>query len=100
MDIIIVPTLLLIKALISFATVVIVADVIISWLIAANILNLDNQFVYAIVSSISRMSDFMLRPFRERIPCYIGALDISPVILILFLTFIEQVINRVLMRFM
>jgi YggT family protein len=100
MDIIAVPTLLLLKAAISFARIVIVADVIISWVLAANILNLSNRFVYAIVGSISKMADLMLNPIRERIPCVVGALDISPIALILFLTFAEHAIDRILLRFL
>jgi YggT family protein len=99
MDIIVVPTLLLIKGITSLAMIIIVADVMISWIMAANILNADNRFVYAIISSISRMAEFMLRPVRNRMPSNMGALDISPVVLILLLTFIEHVINRILIRF-
>ncbi|MDR2157887.1 MAG: YggT family protein [Holosporaceae bacterium] len=97
MDILLVPLLVLFKAIISLAMVVVVSDVIISWLMAANMLNTKNQLVYALVSSFSKISEVMLRPIRKIIPTSIG-LDISPVVLILLLTFIENVITRILMK--
>ncbi|MDR0677161.1 MAG: YggT family protein [Holosporaceae bacterium] len=101
MDIIVVPVLLLIKAVIALAIVTVVTSVLLSWIVTANILNVRNEFVYAFISSISRIAEFMLRPVRERIPISVtGALDISPVILILLLSFLENIVNRILIRLM
>jgi YggT family protein len=97
MDIFVVPVLLLLKSIINLAMMVVIADVIIGWLITANILNAGNQFIYAVVNSLSKMSNFMLRPIRERMPD-VGPLDISPVVLVLLMTFCEHVINRILMK--
>jgi len=99
MDILAVPTLLLLKAIIGLLVILVVADIIISWLVAANIVNVNNQFVYMIVISLSNISEFMLRPIRKRLPMNIGAFDITPVLLILLLKFIENIIDRVLIRF-
>lgn len=99
MDIFVVPLLLLIKSLISIAMTVVIIDVILSWLIAMNIVNVSNRFVYAIAETLSKISNFALNPIRARLPSNIGSLDISPVILLLLLTFAEQVIVRILIRF-
>ncbi|MDR1983188.1 MAG: YggT family protein [Holosporaceae bacterium] len=99
MDIILVPLLLLCKTVISLAEIVVIADVVMGWLVMANILNTTNQFVHAILDSISRISEFMLRPVRKRIPINAGALDISPVILLLLLKFIEYIIDRIYLKF-
>ncbi|MDR2645592.1 MAG: YggT family protein [Holosporaceae bacterium] len=99
MDIFFVPLLLLFRSVISFAMTVVVANVIVGWLMIANILNFQNRFVYALVDSLSRTSDLMLSPIRRRIPVNIGSMDISPVILILFLSFLKLVIDRILIRF-
>ncbi|MDR1375195.1 MAG: YggT family protein [Holosporaceae bacterium] len=99
MDIFLVPTLLLAKAVIGMAIVITVADVLLSWLIAADIFNINNKFVYAVIDTVSRLSGFMLAPIRRRMPISIGMLDISPVVLILLLTLCENVINRILLKF-
>jgi YggT family protein len=98
MDILLVPMLLLFKAITSMAIIIVVSDVIIGWLTAANILNVRNQFVYALVSSLAKIAECMLRPIREKIPVNIGMIDFSPVVLILLLTFLENIINRILIR--
>ncbi|MDR2067960.1 MAG: YggT family protein [Holosporaceae bacterium] len=99
MDIFLVPTLLLIKTVIGIAIMITVTDVVLSWLIAADIFNVHNRFVYAVIEAVSRLSGFMLKPIRKWTPIGIGTLDISPVILILLLTLCENIINRILLRF-
>ncbi len=98
MDIIVIPLLLLIKSIIGFTVWIILADVIISWLIAMSIFNTNNRFVYSIIDTLSKISGFLLNPIRSRLPSSFGSIDISPVIFILFVTFIENIINRILMK--
>ena len=100
MDIISVPLLLLFKSIIKLLVTVILMDVLVSWLMLANVLNSQNRFVYIFVDSLSKISDFMLSPIRRKMPKNIGALDISPVIFILILSFLEWTIDRILIRFM
>jgi uncharacterized protein YggT (Ycf19 family) len=99
MDIIIIPLLLLMQSIVNLMVGIVIADVLLGWLITANIFNTNNKFVYSIIDTISRISAFLLNPIRKRIPVGFGFLDISPIILILLLTFIEHVIKRVLLRF-
>ena len=99
MDIIIVPFLLLMKSLIGIAIIIVITDVILSWLAALNIINTSNRIVYAIIDTISKISNFMLDPIRTRMPSNIGSLDVSPVVLLILLTFLEHVITRILLRF-
>lgn len=99
MDVIIVPLLLLLKSLIGIAITIVVTDVILSWLAALNIINTSNRIVYAVIDTLSKISNFMLDPIRARMPSNIGSIDISPVILLILLTFLEHVITRILLRF-
>jgi YggT family protein len=96
-DIIVVPFLLLIKSVIAITNTIVIADVILSWLMTANIFNTANRFVYSIIRGISQVSDYLLNPIRKRIPVNMG-LDISPIIIILFLSFVDNIINRILIR--
>ena len=68
---------------------VVIANVIISWLIAFNILNAQNRFVYSILELTYRLTDPILNKIRRFLP-NLGTLDISPVILLLLIWFIEM----------
>lgn len=99
MDIIVIPVLLLIRSLVALASFIIVADVIISWLIFMNIFNTNNVFLVSIFSFVSKISGYMLDPIRKRVPTDIASFDLSPVVLILLLTLIDNIIKRILIRF-
>ena len=68
---------------------VVIANVIISWLIAFNILNTQNRFVYSILELSYRLTDPILNKIRRFLP-NLGTLDISPIILLLLIWFIEM----------
>ena len=68
---------------------VVIANVIVSWLIAFNILNTQNRFVYSILDLSYRLTDPFLNKIRRFLP-NLGSLDISPVILLLLIWFIEM----------
>ena len=68
---------------------VVIANVIISWLIAFNILNTQNRFVYSILELTYRLTDPILIRIRRFLP-NLGSLDISPIILLLLIWFIEM----------
>ena len=59
---------------------VVIANVIISWLVAFNILNTQNRFVYLVLDFTYRLTDPILNKIRRFLP-NLGALDISPIIL-------------------
>ena len=67
---------------------VVIANVVVSWLIAFNILNTQNRFVYSILELSYRLTDPFLNKIRRFLP-NLGSLDISPVILLLLIWFIE-----------
>ena len=68
---------------------VVIANVIISWLITFNILNTHNRFVYSILELTYRLTDPFLNRIRRFLP-NLGSLDISPIILLLLIWFIEM----------
>ena len=68
---------------------VVIANVVISWLIAFNILNTQNRFVYSVLEFTYRLTDPILNKIRRFLP-NLGSLDISPVILLLLIWFIEM----------
>ena len=68
---------------------VVIANVVISWLIAFNILNTSRRFVYAILDFTYRLTDPFLNRIRRFLP-NLGAFDISPIVLLLLIWFIEM----------
>jgi YggT family protein len=70
-----------------------IASAILSWLVAFNVVNTRNQFVAMVGEFLYRITEPVLRPIRSILPS-MGGIDISPVILILIIFFIENVIIR------
>lgn len=74
-------------------TWILIGSAVLSWLIAFNVVNTRNQFVSTIWDMLYRVTEPVLRPIRERMP-NLGGLDISPVILLLIIFFLQSVIVR------
>ena len=68
---------------------VVIANVIISWLVAFNVLNTSNRFVYLILDFTYKMTEPILKRIRRFLP-NLGAFDISPIVLLLLIWFIEM----------
>ena len=79
----------LILQILKLYSYVVIVNVIVSWLIAFNILNTQNRFVYSILEFSYRLTDPILNKIRRFLP-NLGSLDISPIILLLLIWFIEM----------
>ena len=93
MDVIIGPLFWLITTVIDLYVWVIIIGAVLSWLVAFNVVNTRNRFVWAVGDFIHRISEPALRPIRSILP-NLGGIDISPVVLILLLVFTKQVLAR------
>jgi YggT family protein len=69
-----------------------IASAILSWLIAFNVVNTRNQFVAAVAEFLYRINEPVLAPIRRMLPS-LGGLDISPIVVILIIMFIQRVIS-------
>ena len=72
-----------------------IAQAVLSWLIAFNVVNTRNQFVAMLWDFLYRITEPALGPIRRIMP-NLGGIDISPVILILIIIFIEKVVTNFL----
>ncbi|MGH6853416.1 MAG: YggT family protein [Methylocella sp.] len=72
---------------------VIIAAAILSWLVAFNVVNRYNNVVRSIWNLVNAVTEPLLRPIRGMIP-NLGGIDISPLILLLLIWFLEDVIVR------
>ena len=69
----------------------IVAAAIMSWLLAFNVINYHNQVVRQIWNGLNAMTEPLLRPIRSLLP-NLGGVDISPIIAILIIIFLQQLL--------
>ena len=84
----------LIERIIDLYVFVLIINAILSWLVAFNILNTQNRFVFSILDATYKMTDPALNKIRRFIPTF-GSIDISPVVLILILMFLRNIIFEI-----
>jgi YggT family protein len=70
---------------------ILIAAAVLSWLIAFNVVNTRSPVVAAIGEFLYRITEPVLRPIRNMLP-NLGGIDISPIIVILIIIFIQSVI--------
>ncbi len=90
--------LTLIDAILSLIVFIVIAQVVLSWLVAFGVVNTQNQFVYMVGDFLHRVTEPLLRPIRRILP-NLGPLDISPVVLLLAIFFLQTFITRDLPRY-
>ena len=80
---------LLVDSIINIYIWIIIINAILSWLVAFNVLNTQNRFVFMALNATHQLTDPVLNKIRRFIP-NLGSIDISPVVLILLLIFIRN----------
>ena len=83
--------LILFDNVISLYIWILIINVIISWLVAFNVLNTSNRFVYSLLDVSYKLTAPPLNYIRRLLP-NLGSIDISPIILILALMFIRNLV--------
>jgi YggT family protein len=68
---------------------VIIAQVIISWLVAFNVINTQSNFVRTVLDALDRLTAPLYRPIRKILPDF-GGIDFSPIILILAIQILRK----------
>ena len=85
----------LVDSVINIYIWLIIINAILSWLVAFNVLNTQNRFVFAVLNATHQLTDPVLNKIRRFIP-NLGSIDISPVVLILLLFFIRNLFFELL----
>ncbi|MGI8525417.1 MAG: YggT family protein [Pseudolabrys sp.] len=80
-----------ISYLLTLYIYVLIAAAVLSWLIAFNVVNTHNPIVANIAEFLYRVTEPALRPIRNLLP-NLGGIDVSPIILILVILFVQNVI--------
>ena len=82
--------LMLIDRIIDLYVWVIILSAVLSWLVAFDIVNMRNRFVYLVGDTLNRLTEPVYRPVRRFLPD-MGGLDLSPLIVILGLWFLRDI---------
>ncbi len=77
--------------ILNLYTWVLIISAVLSWLLAFNVINYDNNFVRTVWNGLNALTEPLLRPIRRRLP-QMGAIDLSPIILLVAIFFLERVI--------
>jgi len=85
---------ILLDSMITIYLWIIIINAVLSWLVAFNILNTQNRFVFAVLDVTYKMTDPALNKIRRFIPTF-GSIDVSPVILILLLMFLRNLVFEI-----
>jgi len=85
---------ILFDSLITIYIWVIIINAILSWLVAFNILNTQNRFVFSVLDSTFKLTAPAINQIKRFVPNF-GSIDISPVILILLLMFLRNVVFEI-----
>ena len=84
----------LLDSIITIYLWIIIINALLSWLVAFNILNTQNRFVFSILDATHKMTDPVLNKIRNFIPIF-GSIDVSPVVLILLLMFLRNLLFEI-----
>ena len=84
----------LLDSVITIYLWIIIINAILSWLVAFNILNTQNRFVFSVLDATYKLTDPALNKIRRFIPIF-GSIDISPIVLILLLMFLRNIIFEI-----
>ena len=85
---------ILLDSIITIYLWIIIINAILSWLVAFNVLNTQNRFVFSILDTTYKLTDPALNKIRRFIPTF-GSIDISPVVLILILMFLRNLLFEI-----
>jgi len=85
------PLFQIIDLLLQILTWIIIAQAILSWLVAFNVINTHNDFVRTFLNALDRITEPLYRPIRRLLPDF-GGLDFSPLVLLLIIYILRNIL--------
>ena len=77
---------------------IVIAAVIVSWLVAFNVINVHNNFVRSLLRILMSLTEPVFRQIRRVIPP-VGGLDLSPIVVFVVIWFLQYTIQWASFRF-
>ena len=81
----------LIGALLQLLLFAIIANAILSWLFAFDVINYRNRFVAGLAEALDRITGPIMAPFRRIIPS-LGGIDVTPIIVLILISGIQRIL--------
>ncbi len=97
MDILLIPLLQIVSIGLSIFSFCIIGQAILSWLVAFNVVNYHNPLVSRVGRALDGLCAPALRPIQRFVPTF-GGIDISPVLLLMAIWFLQSVIERLIYK--
>ncbi len=97
MDVILIPFLAVLSSVIGIYAWIVIASVVVNWLVNFQVINSTNNLVLMIIEFLYRVTEPILKQIRRFLPI-MGGFDLSPLVLILFLWFLQAVIGRLMFK--
>ena len=87
----------IVQVLLTVVWWIIIVQAILSWLLAFNVISTNNDMVRTIWEALRRMTEPLYRPIRRILPDF-GALDLSPLVVLVILLILQQAVMPALYR--
>ncbi|CAO3414968.1 YggT family protein [Azospirillum doebereinerae] len=89
---------MLINTILDLFFWVLIISAVLSWLVAFNVVNTRNRAVYVIGDFLYRITEPVLAPIRRVLPS-MGGLDLSPIVVLLLISFVQNLMAQYWPRF-
>jgi YggT family protein len=86
------------KLLLSILTWIIIIQVILSWLLAFNVLNVHSGGVRAFIVALDRLTAPLYRPIRRLLPDF-GGIDFSPLVILILIQVLQKLLSGVALQY-
>lgn len=83
--------LLLIDSILQLYSWAVILMAVLSWLLAFNVVNSSNRFVYMVMNFLYRITEPILSPIRRILP-QMGGIDLSPIVMLLGIFFVRSLL--------
>ena len=77
--------------LLQLIVYIIIAQVILSWLVAFNVINTQSGFVRSLLTGLDRLTGPLFRPIRRLLPDF-GGIDFSPIVVLLAIQIVRKLL--------
>jgi len=84
----------ILNMLLWVASIIIIVQAVLSWLVAFNVINTHNDFVRSLLYALDRMTAPLYRPIRKIMPDF-GGIDFSPIVVLLLIWVLQRLLMGV-----
>ena len=97
MDFVFVPLLVVARTLVGLYGWVVITGTLLTWLAVLHVVNPHHQVVHRVLLVCRALTEPLMAPQRRRLP-FVGGMDLSPLIVLAGVYFIEIMLGRLLMH--